>query len=1047
MRRVVWGVALYAVSIVSQLPTALGAPNDSALPAGEVPQIPATPVGPVVQIPLDIPVSENADEPQAGTADEATSSVPAVDEMGEPFFPDDALLVLSLQYERFLLSDGFIAYDYAGTLYVPLGQLMSALEFPIFVAPDSKTASGTFLDERAFELDLDAGVVRSDGDRFSLFPTDVIQDIDDIYVKQESLSAWFPLQLEFSSKEQLIKVSADEPLPVEQRFLREQRYGGLGAGNRDKRSFPRHQTPYGLADVPFLDVSLSTDYIDTPLAGAEWRSSHSFLLTGDLAYMNATLSLSGDNNDALRDARFTLDRSDPDAGLLGPLSASQVQIGDTFSPQLPLSARSARGRGMVISSFPLQSISEFDRVTLRGELPSGWEIELYRNDILLDFQRGRTDGLFEFEDVELTGGMNLLRLVSYGPQGQRRVEERRFFIGAGLVRPGKFHYRLSALQNDSTIIPSRDTTTLENEGDPRVSLEMEYGVSRSLSIAGSAVYAPDTDDLTKQKLFANAGLRFDALGAYSQIDVSWADDGGMAYQAGTQFPLFGYNVLAEHAELRDYISEQFDDPADPTVRETTLRADGSIGGDWLPPLPISIRATREEHESGRRELRVSNRLSTGFWRLRASNQVEWERRTDRFGVAEDRVDGDFLLSGRFPDVAVRGSVDYDIAPVFRARDVAVTGDWDFGERISMSSIVRHELLNQRTTEFGAGLNWLFDVAAFGFEGLYGTDNEFRLGMSLSLSVGHEPRERRWVMAPRALAGSGAASALAFLDRDADGKFDLEDEPLEGVRFQRFRDAETNAQGVAFLPGLSANQPVPVAIDPDSLEDPFWVPAKEGYEVVPRPGHASQLLFPVTETGEVDGTVYATKRGARVAVSNAQVQLIAKDGSVLQEVSTVFDGFYLFEKVPLGSYLVRIAPEQVERLALVQPAPKRVTLSSEENMAIAVDFSLSYLADKPKAPEEPEIREVREARGGGGPGAFRIQISSSVNKDLSTASAEHLNRSIGKDFGVTFKLTEVDLGKKGIFYRVQSGPFERRADAQQICSAAKKAGSPCLVASY
>jgi hypothetical protein len=70
-----------------------------------------------------------------------------------------------------------------------------------------------------------------------------------------------------------------------------------------------------------------------------------------------------------------------------------------------------------VSSFPLQLQSQFDRQSFRGELPPGWEVELYRGAELLAYAQSRADGLYEFLDVPLLFGLNVFRLELYGPQG------------------------------------------------------------------------------------------------------------------------------------------------------------------------------------------------------------------------------------------------------------------------------------------------------------------------------------------------------------------------------------------------------------------------------------------------------------------------------------------------------------------------------------------------------------------------------------------------------------------------------------------------------
>ena len=47
-------------------------------------------------------------------------------------------------------------------------------------------------------------------------------------------------------------------------------------------------------------------------------------------------------------------------------------------------------------------------------------------------------------------------------------------------------------------------------------------------------------------------------------------------------------------------------------------------------------------------------------------------------------------------------------------------------------------------------------------------------------------------------------------------------------------------------------------------------------------------------------------------------------------------------------------------------------------------------------------------------------------------------------GLTAMVESADLGTKGTFYRVQTGPFATVAAAQERCTAMKAAGLDCLV---
>jgi len=123
-----------------------------------------------------------------------------------------------------------------------------------------------------------------------------------------------------------------------------------------------------------------------------------------------------DNSLQPQSLRFTAYRNDHTGGLLGPLKATQVAIGDVQTQAGQLIGQTSVGRGAFVSNQPIGRISRFSTTTLRGTLPNGWDAELYRNGQLLAFQQSNGDGRYEFLDVELFYGRNELEVVLYGPQ-------------------------------------------------------------------------------------------------------------------------------------------------------------------------------------------------------------------------------------------------------------------------------------------------------------------------------------------------------------------------------------------------------------------------------------------------------------------------------------------------------------------------------------------------------------------------------------------------------------------------------------------------------
>jgi hypothetical protein len=226
-------------------------------------------------------------------------------------------------------------------------------------------------------------------------------------------------------------------------------------------------------------------------------------------------------------------------------------------------------------------------------------------------------------------------------------------------------------------------------------------------------------------------------------------------------------------------------------------------------------------------------------------------------------------------------------------------------------------LRRAGTAVSGGLDWRLEALVLGMTAGLSSDGRMQVGASMSFSLGREPRSARpWL---RADSGSsqGAVSARAFLDADADGCFSAGDSPLAGVRFKTDGsrlNAETGEDGVAWLP-LSPYHRLDLSLDEDTLSDPAWVAERQGVGLVPRPGAAWTVDFPVIETGEIDGTVSLRRGDGKQEASNVLLQLLGADGTVVQETKSQYDGFYLFEKVRPGRYTLRIAPDQLDRLRL------------------------------------------------------------------------------------------------------------------------------------
>lgn len=881
-------------------------------------------------------------EDSGGAASEKAARTEAAHGIAREMEADQDLIetILEVRLGSFVLSEGAFGYlDRRGVLFLPMRDFMKALEFPIDVDSEGRRASGWFLREnRLFTLNLDKGEVIIDGARERFDPTLVRLIYGDLFVDVRLLAKWFPVDIDYDLANLLITLHSREPLPLEDRLSREERRAkALGRQADSGPKFERVDTPYAWVGWPSIDTSLEFGLTDTGSSRAK-SFSHSTIANADVGKMHGNFYVAGSQSDAISNARMTLSRKDADGGILGAFDATEVAAGDVVSPQIPLVSKTELGRGAMVSNFPIGRATEFDRITLDGDLASGWEVELYRNEVLLTYQQSRSDGRYVFEDVPLLFGVNNLRLVFYGPQGQVRQEVRQVRIGPGQVRPGEVLYRFAANEHKQTLFELEDTDTRESDdyGRARMFGEVEAGINRNISVAARMATLPHDGD---RHTYFGGGTRL-ALGpVFGGLDATADSTGGWAAKTVAQTAFMGMSLTGEHDRFFNFISEQTGSDDDPLRHRTEMRLEGVAHVDGLPHVPFSISNRHDVLQSGDSQTSLDNRLSTAIGRASYTNTLNWryDRPADAEGIAA--LAGNFLVGGRAWNLHLRGRLGYDLAPESDLTSGSVMVDWRINADYNAEFGIDTDLTEEGTTTFRTGINTRFEHVSLGAKAEYDTGNEFLARLTVSFSAANDPRAGFNARSGN-LARSGLVSARVYRDNNFNHQFDDGDEPLKGVRFLGDRSpakGETGADGIALVSDLSTDTPTDFVVDMGSIEDPFSVSDPEGVSIALRPGTPAMLDFPVVSTGEIDGIVYRREGEWSKPVSDVILQLVNARGAVVRQTKSAFDGFYLFSYVRPGTYTLRTDPEQAARLELKEPKPRTVSIEADGTVISAQDF--------------------------------------------------------------------------------------------------------------
>ncbi len=839
--------------------------------------------------------------------------LPAQEQGTQPEF-----LLLEVRLDQSVLSSAIPAYDLGKHTLLPLGELARLLTIAIQTQPGQGTASGFILSEDSgFSLSLNEAKVTRAGVTEKFNPALILAEPDDLYVAKSLIERWLPVELEIDRSSLSLRVHALEALPLQERLKREQlsERAGMRGGYEDP-GYPDHETPYRLLSMPFIDQTFATE-VRRNDGHTQTDARYTAFLTGDLLGMESSFYFSSSKQDPSPNVRATLGRHSPDADLLGPLHARSYQFGSLSAPSVDNVTRGDSGEGVTLSNRPLTQPTSFDSQTFEGDLPPGWDVELYYNDALVEFQTARGDGRYRFADQPLSYGRNDFRLVFNGPLGQTRVEQYSFSLAQSMARPGEFRYSFTEHRND--------------EGRPSSIAQFDLGLSRALSASAGFVRAP-VDGVEEQ--FTNLGLRTFWQSMSLSGDFVQAQDGGSLTELGLQTRIGGIAVDASRIYLDDFNSEVFRANSDPIQTRDELRFSGSVPVGARSRLPVTVEATRDERESGIANTDISARISAYVFRTAFTNTLSWGALGDT-----EHTTGTLRVSRRVRDMSLRSQINYTLGSESELSALSLSADKYLSEGYRMTLGVAHAFTSQRT-HYTAGFTKSLGRFGLGLSASYADTGEIAVGAQLFVAMGRDPRRSDWLFDARPMANSGAASVRMFLDDNNNGVIDAGEEPLQGAGFTvngGRHQARTDAAGIAHIDHLPVKQYVDIGVDNSTLIDPQWASALEGVRLVPRPGSVARLDFPVRMTTEIDGTVYLLENGVERGIGDLDLELLNDQHEVVGKTTSSWDGFYIVPEVVAGEYWLRISPQQLQRLGLTDTGVHVLTVSGDGSFISGIDF--------------------------------------------------------------------------------------------------------------
>lgn len=842
----------------------------------------------------------------------------------QPFGAND-LLWMEVRSGDTQIAESMNVYASRAGVFVPLGEFSRILDLAVGVFPAQRRAEGWVLSQdRKLVVDLATGKATVSG-RVIPFGADqaAIYD-DDLYVRIDLIEQLLPVKLKADTSAQLLALTPTEALPFQQRQARDLRRAALASAAPEETAV-RLDDGYRLFSPPAFDVNIGGQLARD---GVDQAGRFDVRMAGDLLWSSLETYVGSNDDGEISDVRAVLTRKDPDGHALGPLGGTRFSLGDTFTPSMPIGPASFAGRGVFYTSAPLESLDLATPLNLRGELALGEEVELYVNEILQAAQSSPVQGRYEFLDVPLAYGLNTIRLVFYGSQGQTREVVRRINFGSGQVEAGKLVLRMGVVQQNKTVFDVGDPTPGLEEGATRVVVTADYGLTPGLTLsAGAAQFTPSG---LSQRSVGSLGLRTSLGPVAAQIDTAFDDQGGRGVTVGAAGRPFQISVVGRHSEYSGGFVDETRQLGvigqSPLRRVSDLRADGQLKFGKQFSLPVSASIRRLEREDASRVVNGELRASAPVERFYVSSSVVYEEDTAAAPDQRRRWTGSTDLSTLVAKrVQVRAGGAYVFSPDARLQSAYITTDWQMSERSTLRLGVVRTLDEPAETSFQASSLWRakhFDIA---FNASYETEAQaWRVGIQLGFGFGYDPIRGGYRVTRPGVATGGSVAINAWVDENGDGLRQPNEPAVPSIVADTTAGAiTTDASGRAFATGLGDGASARVRLNTEAVDDPFLVAPPPLVDIVPRPGKTTTINYPMRRSAEVELRAQLARDDAEPRpLSALNVELVGADGKVIATRSD-HAGVLFFEGVPPGTYTVRLETKQATTLGVAMVRPVRL----------------------------------------------------------------------------------------------------------------------------
>lgn len=845
-------------------------------------------------LPATLPANEPSQETEVSLAgsieSEQTENVKS--KTVEEYVPEDTELILSYSLQGHATDDVIYAYFYDKMLYLPFSQLANAIGIKYEIKNNVVTAYYQNEQNRVFSINLTDFTAKENSTDIKISEKDYKNIEDTIFFSAELYSKVFEVDIavNYFSMEMIVDGKKEFPTLIKLNAAKKRK---ISEYTPQDKSFKDYEFDERLIGMPVLDLQLgkSWGYSNT---SKKYNNSDSYALnfSGIAAGLDFNSYISGNSaNNHEPTIRFNAGRTFLDEPS-NMFNLKTLKLGDISGMNGSYFAKGSAGRGVSVSSFKNLVMSADKTIDITGPLTEGWEVELYWNDMLLGYKQNSINGEYNFPNIPVSYGLNKFKLVFYGPYGEVRTEERRYYSGTSPVAKGEIGYNIAAYQPEKYMFENKENKN--SKGDiPVVDSNFYYGLSDYVTLIGGFTYTPDAILPDEAQKFGMLGFQYAVKGSSLQYNLQQnIDTGQLGHHVEWQGDAYVGTVYASYDAYNKIHSPKSYQGDEYLKNKLEFRFSGNT--PWRIPYSVSYQTGKKESNNTSYEditARISKNLARS-WYL----SIE-----DSYSVMLKINEIKTSLYHSWSNFTWQTDLSYTNKPKSQFTDLNSQLTYRT-DRYTYYTFKYRRDLQSKMDYYSVSGSKVFPFGGLSLSASMDRDKNFSISLNYNMSFTKEPDKIGILTSAKSkLSNSGSVYVRA---KDETGA------PVEGVTLSANSSSDqtqTDKNGTAFLTDLSAYEKTIINIETENVADFTLKPLFENKKLVLRPGTLKSIELPFTHVGMLEGQI-ANPTGKRLY--GYKVALINDKNEEKAYTFADLDGYFLMENVPYGTYKLVISKDEV-----------------------------------------------------------------------------------------------------------------------------------------